>query len=131
VAARYCLPTSSGLVTSLWSREFPPPSCAGWGTLQGSTRRPESSPPPNVDPANSRGSTDDGKRIALDASGVAVSGGRVGSLSAPGERDADEQPPGVPVGEPDPGLGHGDGRHVDGAGPHQGIRRLTARVTPA
>ena len=37
------------------------------------------------------------------------SGERVAGLSAPGERDADNQPPGVLVAEPDPGLGPRDG----------------------
>ena len=53
--------------------------------------------------------TEDGKEDRASRRRRGDSRGRVDGLSASGERDADNQPPGVLVAEPDPSLGPRDG----------------------
>src|SRR3954462_9511325 len=71
--------------------------------------------------------TEDGKRVALEAGGVAIPGRRSG-LPASRACFPDEQPTRTRVGKPDRGLGPRRGRRVDRTSPRSGIRRLTARV---
>jgi hypothetical protein len=68
--------------------------------------------------------TEDGKKVAFYADGVVTRARRDTGVSAAGQRDADQQSPGVRVGESDANLGHRHGGRIEGRNTGEGIRCL-------